>query len=477
MAYENFPFTDLHTLNMDWLLATVKEIKQKLELTNIPQLVNDKIDQMVTDGTLSQIINQELLGDINTQVTTLTGDAEELYKRTAEAQVVMLCKPDAQTADPQRGYSLCMVIHNKNFCVVYDMGNDDAARLLSYLHSAGIHKIDAMIISHYHNDHVTLQAVKNVLNSDIDVGTWYLPHGAINWESYIGTNYSAVQTAIKSAIVAAGDTFVEPTVESFPVELQDCRLQFYNVSSGYFADYYPYKLDEDLTVTDHTNYNNFSMCCRVLVGDTVLALTGDIEQPAQDHMAGMIRGADILQIPHHGLDLRDSDAFINSMSAKIFLTAAYGLAKERRLRYNSNDMLHQARSLGTSVSTIDQEPVYAVMGAQGCYLVPAFSGTPTPTGSFGTKIPVGDDLNNYQVIGKTYYIETAAEAAQIANVPKDAGAGRLYIISSNENSRPDYSFIQIYLEAFSYGNPGLYIRYQYEGVWRSWFKFDYTIVS
>lgn len=31
MAFENFPYADLHNLNLDWLLAKVKELEEKVK--------------------------------------------------------------------------------------------------------------------------------------------------------------------------------------------------------------------------------------------------------------------------------------------------------------------------------------------------------------------------------------------------------------------------------------------------------------
>lgn len=31
MAFENFPYTDIHELNLDWLLAVIKQMQEKIE--------------------------------------------------------------------------------------------------------------------------------------------------------------------------------------------------------------------------------------------------------------------------------------------------------------------------------------------------------------------------------------------------------------------------------------------------------------
>lgn len=471
MAYENFPYTDLHTLNVDWLLKTVKDTKDILDNTDIPKIVQDELTEMYNNGQLEQLINEQLLGDIQAQVnantTSIEAANEAIEGLKVTATLAMLSAKDAVSGDPERGYSLCMVIYNKDFCIVYDHGNDGANRLLQYLRQKGISKITAFVASHYHSDHCTLAGVTAILNSGIPVEKWYLPNGAVSWSEFRGTNYQAVQTSIKNAITAAGGVIVEPTTEGMMVPVSDAvYLEFYNVAAPTIAGYYDYTLNEDLGDTGNTNYNNFSMCARLRVGDKILALTGDIEEPAQDKMWPIVQGVDVIQLPHHGLDLRDSHTFIRSMGASVYLTAAYGVARFYRLQYLSNAMLHRAIMSGNSLSTLGGKTIEMVFGYNGCYVTAP--GTPTPSGTFGESIPAGSDLNNYNEIGFTGFVQNASVAASVANLPEPAG-GRLWVIASNQNSQPNTgSLVQIYLPAFSWAHPDLYIRIQYDGAWKPW---------
>lgn len=45
--YDNWTYTDLHQLNLDWILKEVKKV------SNIDQHINDIILQMINDGTLT----------------------------------------------------------------------------------------------------------------------------------------------------------------------------------------------------------------------------------------------------------------------------------------------------------------------------------------------------------------------------------------------------------------------------------------
>ena len=483
MAFEQFPYTNFHDLNLDWLLKTVKDTKDILDNTDIPKIVQDELTEMYNNGQLEDLINQQILGDIQAQVDANTASIDAANKAIAAnkasiedlkvtATLAMLSAPDAVSGDPDRGYSLCMVIYNKDFCIVYDHGNDGANRLLQYLRQKGINKITAFVASHYHSDHCTLAGVTAILNSGIPVEKWHLPNGAISWSAFKGPNYQDVQTSIKQAITAAGGVIVEPATEGMLVQVSDAvYLEFYNVAAPTIAGYYDYTLNEDLADTGNTNYNNFSMCARLRVGDKTLALTGDIEQPAQDKMWPLVQGVDVIQLPHHGLDLRDSHDFIRSMGASVYLTAAYGVARFYRLQYLSNAMLHRAYLSGTSLSTLNGKTIEMMFGYNGCYVTAA--GAPTPSGTFGESIPAGSDINDYREIGFTGFVQNASVAANVANLPSPSG-GRLWVIAANQNSQPNGSLVQIYLPAFSYAHPDLCIRMLYDGVWKPWKTYKST---
>ena len=480
MAFEQFPYTNLHDLNLDWLLKTVKDTKDILDNTDIPQHVRDELTVMYNDGRLEKLVNEKILADIQAKVDanaesigtakeSIAANEEAIGNLKVTATLAMLSAPDAVSGDPDRGFSLCMVIHNKDFCVVYDHGNDSANRLLEYLRQKGVKTITAFVGSHYHSDHCTLAGVTTILNSGIPVKKWYLPNGAVSWDAFKGVNYQAVQTSIKNAIAAAGGVIVEPTTEGMMVQVSKAvYLEFYNVAATTIAGYYNYTLDEDLDDTGNTNYNNFSMCARLRVGDKVLALTGDIEEPAQDKMFPIVQGVDVIQLPHHGLDLRDSHAFIRSMGASVYLTAAYGVARFYRLQYLSNAMLHRAIMSGNSLSTLGGKTIEMVFGYNGCYVTAP--GAPTPIGTFGESIPAGSDFNDYREIGFAGYVQNASVASRVANMPGPSG-GRLWVIASNQNSQPHGSLMQIFTPAFSYAHPEVSIRMLDDDDWKPWKTF------
>lgn len=48
MAYERFPYTDFHDLNLDWVVAKVREMSDKLD-DDIREVIREQLESMFID--------------------------------------------------------------------------------------------------------------------------------------------------------------------------------------------------------------------------------------------------------------------------------------------------------------------------------------------------------------------------------------------------------------------------------------------
>lgn len=48
MAYERFPYTDFHDLNLDWVVAEVRKMSDKLN-DNIREVIREQLESMFID--------------------------------------------------------------------------------------------------------------------------------------------------------------------------------------------------------------------------------------------------------------------------------------------------------------------------------------------------------------------------------------------------------------------------------------------
>lgn len=73
MPLEQFPYTNFHELNLDWVIKTVSDIlirTEKIELSyeNVTNIVKDTILAMITDGSL----NIQIVTNYNAENEALT---------------------------------------------------------------------------------------------------------------------------------------------------------------------------------------------------------------------------------------------------------------------------------------------------------------------------------------------------------------------------------------------------------------------
>lgn len=97
MSYQNFPYSNFHELNADWILEQVRDCVEKvkdlgLSFEQLKDYVNNyfssldvdsaiaaEIQRLIDNGTIGALINQTLLGDINNKVDALTEGLKKVY--------------------------------------------------------------------------------------------------------------------------------------------------------------------------------------------------------------------------------------------------------------------------------------------------------------------------------------------------------------------------------------------------------------
>ena len=369
------------------------------------------------------------------------GGGSEDYK------VAFIGCPDAQTADSTRGYGDCTVIWSEDKCVVVDLGNQsDASKLISFLGSKNITKVDAVILTHYHPDHVRASGVTALLNSAIDTTScvWYLPHKNIDWSSFTGTTYASEESAVKALL----SNPVYPITEGQEVDFGNFKICFYNVNSALYADYYDYLYDDGMVVTDHTNYNNFSMVVLVKGQGKTTVVTADIEQPAEYNMAHVIAQADILQIPHHGLDTQPNEKAVSAVKADYSVLTSYGAQKERAFKTAVRPYVEKGMETGTVLSTFNGNTIEFAIDADG--VTCDVGNDDISSGNvIGQMIISGEDLDDYVTAG-TYYIKNATVASAVDNVPlinnTAIGGGSLIVLGGNNSA---IGITHIFIPAFT----------------------------
>ena len=164
--------------------------------------------------------------------------------------------------------------------------SDDFEKIDEFLQSAGVEKIDVLVATHPHNDHIGSMA--NVVKS-YDIGEMYLPRVTHDTKTYEKMAKAVLE---KGVTVHAAKGGAGATID----------------------------LGSDVTLTilaplsdEYSDLNDYSIVLRLEYGDTVFLFTGDIESKAEKELLSAypeLLACDVLKVPHHGSDTSTSEAFL-----------------------------------------------------------------------------------------------------------------------------------------------------------------------
>ena len=296
--------------NQNELSDEVQKLIEWTETLDLQDEVDNKLDEMAEDGTLAEIINQEIFTELNTKV------------QVDNLKVNDECKIYSMYRGQNTGDSFLIQEAGKN--ILIDIGTSGTA-LASWLINKNITKIDYLILSHYHNDHVGGEGASgfiSLINSesiDFSECVFYLPHKGIDWSEIVTpekTDIMANETAVKGAISAKGLTYIEPDNLQKLILNSICNLTFLNIGSEYYSSYYGASSNE---------YNNFSMVVELQHNNRYALFTGDITDLAESNIVTAINQPDILKAPHHDLEGRSAETFLKKMTPKVMIFAEWNI--------------------------------------------------------------------------------------------------------------------------------------------------------
>lgn len=329
-------------------------------------------------------------------------------------------------------YGDCIAIHG-DVTGVIDLGYDSSLQaLLEYLSDNDITKLDFVIITHYHADHITSDfstAIDTLRTNRIDLSNcvFYLPHKGINWSRFIGDeeNWSDRETAVINKLNGLGISYLYPNNEQ-TIELNDhTSLSFYNI--GDYDGYYDYTMSQEQNDLGHTNYNIFSMITMLKHYNNSFLFTSDALYPALERNAQYIKECDVYKIEHHSLELVSSASWLNNISPKIAVYMPYSsYYAEDKVRVFRQTFLTLSKK-GTRIYSTGDEDVTVRSTFDTCDLI---NGTPI-TINF-SDIDVREyifpntDLDDILKPG-LYYTTGATHSATITNSPYTTGAFRLEV--------------------------------------------------
>ncbi|HEY8420159.1 MAG TPA: MBL fold metallo-hydrolase [Thermoclostridium sp.] len=200
------------------------------------------------------------------------------------------------------------------------------SQVVNYLKQLGVEKLDYIVASHYHSDHIGGLAL--VIN-EFEVGE--VMATAMPYESTLKKQLDEAIAAknIPVRILKAGDTFTIGNEVSAEIVNPEPEII---IPEGII----PQKSDAFV--------NNRSIVMRVTYKNNTFLFTGDIYDEREKELVANFAeqlDADVLKVPHHGHDTSSSGEFIEAVSpsvAVITSNAAFSVDRYKKYRAAGSDV-------------------------------------------------------------------------------------------------------------------------------------------
>lgn len=219
------------------------------------------------------------------------------------------------------GQADSILITNNNESMLIDAGNnEDGEDIVKYLENKGIKKLNYVVGTHPHEDHIG--GLDDVINSDIQIENILMPKITTTTKTF-----EDVLDAIENK-----ELTVEAPSKGYEFKIGEANCKVMTDS-----------------IIDKDNLNISSIVIRLTFENNSFLFMGDSEEENEKTISWP--KTDVLKVGHHGSNTSSSEKFLNEVSPKYAVIMAgegnsYGLPKD--------EIVKRIESLGTTIYRTDK---------------------------------------------------------------------------------------------------------------------------
>ena len=220
--------------------------------------------------------------------------------------------------------------------ILIDAGlSDGAEHLTAYLEQLGVHKIDYLIATHPHADHIGGMAK---VISELEIGKIYLPKVA---DDQVPT--TRVYENMLDAVKKKGLRLTQGKAGMTVLEQDNARLEFLAPAKDEYND-----------------LNNYSIVAKLTFGKRTFLFTGDAEKESEQQMVkkyGDSLRSDVLKVGHHGSSSSTTAGFLKAVSPQY---AIISCGKDNDYGHPHKEILSRLSAAKVKVYRTDEQETILV---------------------------------------------------------------------------------------------------------------------
>ena len=232
---------------------------------------------------------------------------------------------EVHTIDVGQGDSILVI--QKDKVMLVDCGTRAKGEtVVEYLKKLGITKIDILVGTHSHDDH--MGGIAEVIRN-FEIGILYAPDNTkdnITTFWYMDFIDAVAEKNVNWVYPEVGNTF----------EIGEATAQIVAPNSK-----------------QYNNMNNYSIVLRVTYGETDILLTGDAEKLSEEEIInnGLYIDVDILKLGHHGSDTSTSEEFLKATTPQYAIISA---GKGNTYNHPKKTVMEKLEKMGITVYRTDE---------------------------------------------------------------------------------------------------------------------------
>lgn len=224
---------------------------------------------------------------------------------------------------------LIQIPNGKN--ILIDAGNnEDSEMITSYLKKQGVRRLDVVIGTHPHEDHIG--SLDNVIQT-FEIGQVIMPKVTTNTQTF-----KEVLTAIQTKGLK-----IKEAKAGLKLELGSTEAESPQISAEILAP----------KSSQYEDMNNYSVVLRLIYGQNAFLFTGDAEDVSENELLASTSSlkADVLKIGHHGSNSSTSQEFLTRVSPKY---AVISVGKDNTYGHPTPSTLERLKKSGVEVYRTDE---------------------------------------------------------------------------------------------------------------------------